>query len=390
MIRRIIRKIRFKPFGILKRGLQNILYILTGAIGNSIFKVLRAIKVIKPQGPFKTSEIKKIVIFRPDRIGDVILATPTFGAIRTAYPEAEITLVVAAANLDLVVANPDLNEIITIQQRGLFKNSRLIQQLRGIRFDLAVLLYPALWSCALAFLARIPQRLGYSFHGNDFLLTIAAPNPWKTELKHEVEVNLDVVRAIGVQPQNKELKICLAEPAQQKAAAFFNQHQINPADKVVVIHPGSFEEYIRWPVAGFAQVAARLIDEFRARVIILGGPGEESLVARVCELMPVKPITALGLTLAQSIALIKRANLFVGNSSGPMHIAAALKVPVVAIFGNPHPLDSHQKWGPYSPRSIVVHKDPGCRNCHPGDCRHYKCMEAISAEDVIQAVKKFI
>ena len=101
-----------------------------------------------------------------------------------------------------------------------------------------------------------------------------------------------------------------------------------------------------------------------------------------------KPVLFLDRPLTELVSLIKRSRLFIGNSTGPMHIASALKVPVVAIFGPVHPLDSYQEWGPWGPGHIVVSKNLNCLDCHPSDCREFKCMDLITVDEVMAAVDK--
>jgi heptosyltransferase-2 len=388
ILRRIIRKIRHRALGKLRRKIQGFLYLAVAKMGGIVFFLLRKFKLIAPVLPFEKANVKKILILRPDRIGDIILATPSLEAIRDSFPDAYIALLVSTQTRDLVISNPFVNEVIAIRYKGitgLFRNKGLIERLRRRQFDLAVVLYPALWCSLLTFLCRIPHRLGYDFHGNGFLLTIKVPYRCEKEIKHEVDVNLDVLRAIGVEQKRKELHISISETAEKRITSFLNNNQIKPNEKVVIIHPGSFEKYIRWRSSGFAEVADRLNDECGVRVVILGGPNEGEIVNDVIKKMKKKAIPALGLTIAETTSLIKRANLFIGNSTGPMHMAAALRIPVVAIFGNIHPLDCYQKWGPYGEGHIVVHKDIGCIGCHPADCRRYRCMEAVTVEDVFKA-----
>lgn len=388
ILRRLIRKVRFRPLGKLKRKVQNFLYLVIAKVGGAVFVLLRSLRLIKPILPYERSKVRKILILRPDRIGDLILATPTFEAIRENFPGAYIILIVASETKDLVISNPFVDDVIAIRHKGIggiLRNQGLIKRLRKMQFDLAVILYPVLWCNLLALFSRIPYRLGYDFHGNGFLLTIKVPYRCEKEAKHEVDVNLDVAKAIGVEAKRKELHISISEVAEERIREFFSKNQIKSEDLVVVIHPGSYEDYIRWSSSGFAEVADRLIGERGAKVIILGGPNEEKIVREVCSMMQKRPIPALRATLAETASLIKRANLFIGNSTGPMHIAAALKVPVVAIFGNVHPLDCYQKWGPYGEGHMVVHKDVGCIDCQPSDCRRYRCMEAVTAEDVFGA-----
>jgi lipopolysaccharide heptosyltransferase II len=391
-LRRLIRKIRFKPFGTAKRFIQQCLYLAIFIFGLLIFFILRNLKIIRVE-KFSRDKIKKILIFRPDRIGDLILATPVFKALRENLPGSYIAVLVDEKNKDLIVNNPYINEIFTIRHKGvsgIFKNKGLIAKLQNKAFDLAVILYPALWCGLLAVCCKIPRRLGYNFHGNSFLFTLIPPEKYERLYKHEVWVNLDLLKFIGVEASDVELHVSILQHAEKKVDSFLSENGLSCDDRIVVVHPGAYEEYIRWTKEGFARVADCLINDFNAKVVILGGQNEEALVKEVIALMHQRPVAALGLGISEAVSLIKRARLFIGNSTGPMHIAAALRVPIVAIFGNIHPMDSYKKWGPFSRNSIVVQKAVGCLECNPSDCRHYKCMEAVSYKDVLEAAKKFI
>jgi len=393
VLRRLIRKIRFRPLGKLKRGIQGGIYFFISMVGPVILCLLRRLNLIKPEEKFIKEKIKNILILRPDRIGDLILATPTFKVLREAFPVAYIAVLVDQKNVDLIINNPYIDEIFTIRRKGLlglFLNKRLIKELREKRFDLTVVLYSTLWCGILALLCEIPHRLGYAFHGNGFLLTLKPIQRYEQINRHEVEINSDLLKLLGIESPPVKLYVSIKEESEKIIEELLAKNNINFQDKIVIIHPGSFEAYIRWQKRGFARVADYIISSGKARVIILGGPGEEKLVKEVVSFMEQKPIVALGLSLSESASLIKRAKLFLGHSTGPMHIACALEVPVIAIFGSKHIMDSYVNWGPYGIKSMILHKDLGCIDCQPADCRRYRCMEAISTEDVIGAVEKFL
>jgi heptosyltransferase-2 len=172
------------------------------------------------------------------------------------------------------------------------------------------------------------------------------------------------------------------------AEQFFKQHGL-AGRTVVAIHPGARQLYIRWKLDGFADVGARLSAEKGAAVVIIGSVSEVDLVAAVASSIP-GAVQAVGLPVAGLVSVLKRCQLFIGNSTGPMHIASALGVPVVALFGSHHALDSPRAWQPWGLRSVVIAKDPGCRACHPGDCRDYRCMESITAGEVYHAACKLL
>ncbi|MFC1672424.1 glycosyltransferase family 9 protein [Planctomycetota bacterium] len=168
----------------------------------------------------------------------------------------------------------------------------------------------------------------------------------------------------------------------------FEDHSIRDKDVVVCIHPGSRQEYIRWNKEGFAAVADEIIRQYNAKVILIGAQRENGLVEEVSSLMKERPIKTVGRRLTELVSLIKRCSLFVGNSTGPMHIAAGLQVPVVAVFGSRHPGDSHQKWGPWGKDHMVVSKDVSCKNCNPSNCTTLECMKAVSVGDILKAIAK--
>lgn len=387
-IRKLARRLtKNRPLGRLKRCLQKFFYYARGLCGSFLFAIFRFLKLIEPMPAWDKNSIKNILILKPERIGDAILATPTFQAIRQHFPDAYIGLVVSYNVRDAMNGNPFVNEIFTFKAKGIsaiIKEISTIKRLKALQFDLAVILYPTFWCNIVALFSGARHRVGYDFHNNGFFLTVKIPYMCESIVKHEVEVNLDVVRAIGVDIEKKELFVNISEEAERYIIEFLDKRGLKD-EGFVVIHPGAFEEYIRWNEREFAKVADRIIEEQNMKVILLAGPGEQGLANRVARLMKKRPIVASNLKLSQTVSLIKRAILFIGNSTGPMHIAAALKIPVVAIFGNIHPLDSYQKWGPYGEKNIVVHKDVGCTRCQPSECNHYRCMGEITADDVYSA-----
>jgi len=163
---------------------------------------------------------------------------------------------------------------------------------------------------------------------------------------------------------------------------------ISSQDKIVAIHPGARQEYIRWQKEGFVEIANNLIEEYHFKILLVGGDFEEHLVEDILSLIKNKRevIPAGNTTLTQLVSLLKRCNLFIGNSTGPMHMAAALNIPVVAIFGCVNPLDNYKRWGPWGNGHIVVSKDLNCPDCHPSDCETFDCMRLITTKEVLEAI----
>jgi len=357
--------------------MRKIYFIFFDFVGNIIFFLLRLLRLIPAISNFKKEEIKKILIIRLDRIGDVILSTPAIRAIRQSFPDAKIHLLIKEYTKDLVVNNPNIDRLLIYGKEKIASD-----------YDLAIALHPGLNQNYLTFISGAKTRVGYTGWGGGFFLTHKLIDDREIRIRHEVESALEVVEKIGCATNDKSLEISTTEEGERFAKDFFQKNGFKEEDILIVIHPGARQEYLRWKKEGFAEVADRLIKEIEAKVILIGAKEEKKLIEEVVFFMQEKPIQAVGLKLTELISLIKRCKLFIGNSTGPMHIAVALKVPVVAIFGPIHPLDSYLEWGPWAEGNTVVSKNLNCFHCHPGDCFHFKCLKLITSEEVFIACKE--
>lgn len=357
--------------------MRKLFYQLLDAFGYGVCGVLRFLRIIPRIPEFDKNSIKKILIIRNDRIGDMILSTPAIRAVRQGFPNAQIHLLASRYTKDLVTHNPNITKIL-IEGDGKISHD----------YDLAIALNPGLAQNRLLWQSGARYRVGFTGWGGGFFLTHRVTDDREKRIRHEVESALELASLVGCSTENKSLDISITNEGEAFAEGFLSENNLKPADLVIVIHPGARQKYIRWRKEGFAEVADRLIKENNTKVILMGSKDEEGLVKEVISLMKDKPLVAIGLKLTELVSLIKRCGLFIGNSTGPMHIAAALKVPVVAIFGNIHPLDSYQEWGPWGEGNIVVSKNLNCLHCHPGECRSFDCMRLITAEDVLGAAKK--
>lgn len=320
----------------------------------------------------------RILVIRIDRIGDVILSTPALKALRCSFPNAEINMFIAEYARDLVVNNPNIDRLLV--EKDHIDND----------YDLALVLHPGFYHNYLAVKSGAKLRVGYTGWGGGFFLTHRLKDDRETRVRHEVESALEAVKIIGGKTEDKKLEISTTIEGERFANEYLRDNNIASDDLIIIIHPGARQEYIRWRAEGFAEVAEKLIRERKAKVILIEGVNENELVEYVLSLMEEKPLVARDMSLTQLVSLIKRGKLFIGNSTGPMHIAAALEVPVVAIFGNIHPLDSYQEWGPWGEGHTIVTKDLDCVDCHPSDCKTFDCMEQITPEEVLKAVRKTI
>lgn len=367
-IKEVLRTLRLGPS---VRGLRRWGWWIVDAIGGIYFALLRLTSCKR----IERSRIAKILIIRIDRIGDLILSTPAIKAVRNTFPDAQIHLLVSEYAKDLVMHNPDLNKVLIHKKDVVAGN-----------YDLAIALHPGMLQNRLAFRSGAEWRVGYTGWGGGFFLTHKLKDDRAVRVRHEVESALKVVKEAGCEIKDKKLEISVTEEGESFAEDFFKKNILMNSDLIITIHPGARQEYIKWRKEGFAGVADGLIKQ-NAKVILVGGKEEKQLLEETGSLMKGKPLFATGLRLTQLISLIKRSDLFIGNSTGPMHIAAALKVPVVAVFGPVHPLDSYKEWGPWGEGHTVVSKDLDCPECHPTDCKTFDCMRLITVEDVMKAVR---
>lgn len=327
--------------------------------------------------------VKRILIIRNDGIGDVLNSTPAISALRDAYPDAHISVVVKPPGAEMLRLNPHVDEALIYDSDNMSLKSRwrFLRQLRASGYDMAVALRNASQSNFMAYFSGARYRIGRRSERKrfSFTLTNAVDLHDLKGTKHETERNMDIARLAGAGNVPRELVLRLSEDEREWARNFLR----SASRPLVGIHPGGSSFDKLWPAENFADVANRLIGDFGAKIVLFGGRGEEDLVRSIQDKMTHPPILATGIQLRQFAALVAECSLFLCNDSGPMHIAAALKVPTVAIFG---PTD-HVRWKPHSENAVIVRRDMDCWPCSAHKCkRAFECTKSLPVEDVWSAV----
>lgn len=336
-------------------------------------------------------DYKRILIVRTDRVGDVILSTPVIKALRDANPFSYIAMMVRPYTKVIVEGNPYLDEIIIYDKGGKekswFGSLKFAFELRKKKFDLAVVLNPANRNNLIPFLAGIPKRVGYN-RKLGFLLTHRIKDRKHEGKKHEIEYNLDLVRYLGIEPQDKSTFMPIHPESQKWVEDIFRKENIKPTDKLVVLNPAASDNSKMWPAERYAAVGEKLAKE-SYKIVILGGPGDREIAQQVMSRMQSPFINMVGNNnISQAASLLKRCSLFISTDTGPMHIAASVGVPIVAIFGRNQPGLSAVRWGPANKNSRVLHKDVGCDECLAHNCKKgFLCLKAITVEDVLAAAE---
>ena len=343
-----------------------------------------------------TLDIKRILIVRTDRIGDVVLSTPTLTAVRKAFPKAYIAMMVSSETKEIVMFNPYLNEVIIydkkVRQRGIFKTLQFAGRLRDKRFDIAFILHSTNRVNLVTFLAGIPKRVGYKRGKMDFLLTDTLDYKKRLGDKHEAEYSLDVLRHIGIKAEMSSLVMPVDKKSENKIEKLFRENGLKHGEKILVLHPGASDASKMWPHENFAKTADVLIEKFGLKTVLISGPEHVSLGEKVRKLTKHEPVFLCGKTsIGDLAALFKKTSLFISNDSGPVHIACAVGVPVVSIFSRNEKGLSPQRWGPLGKNVAVLHKDVGCTECLAHNCKKaFLCLRSVTVEEVVEKASELL
>lgn len=352
----------------------------------------------------------RILLIRPDHIGDLLFVTPAVRLLRTAFPDAYLACMVGPWAKAVLENNPHLDEIIVCPFPGFTrrpKDSLLAPyqllyewaaKLRAWCFDLAIVLrFDHWWGTLLAYLAGVPYRLGYAIAECAPFLTMAIPY---VSQRHEVEQNLalaeQAIRDLHrhIPPEPGHLEFFVTEQDRQQIARYLSEHGVALEEAIVVIHPGAGAPVKEWRPEAFAQVADAIVERWHARVMLTGSYDDLDLAWSIYAHMRNDPIVAVGdTTLGQLAALFQRSRLVIGPDCGPLHLAVAMGTPTVHLYG---PADSH-KFGPWGApsRHLVLTSGRACIPCNRLDYTdqelpEHPCVREITPETVLDAAGRLL
>ena len=311
-------------------------------------------------------EFANILIRATNWVGDAVMSLPALRAVRARFPGARITILAKSSTADLYVIERVSDEIIIYDSKSRWS---LIRDLRARHFDCAILLQNAFEAALIAWLAGIPNRIGYDRDGRGWLLTRAVSVPKRGEIpRHERFYYLELVaQALACDSAGENNMVLACE-----------------RKKIIGVSPGAaYGGAKRWLPERFAEAAAKLAGARGASIALFGSPGERALCEQVEKLLAGYAVTnhAGQTTLAQFIELAAQCELFLTNDSGAMHIASALGVPTVAIFG----ATDDAATGPVGPKARVVREPVECSPCLLRECPiDHRCMTRVSADRVVK------
>ena len=327
-------------------------------------------------------------------LGDAVMTTPALAAVREGLPDARIALLAKPLVAELFRHHPDVDEVIVYERPGRHEGAlgrlRLGAELRRRRFDGALLLQNAFDAALIAFLGRIPERAGYPTDGRRILLTLPVPLTPGILERHEVEYYLCLLDGLGIpRPEPAALKLAVTEEEREAIETRLASLGIERGAPFVAINPGAtYGSAKRWYPDRFAAVADALSAEWGAAVVVVGSTAEAPLSGEIEAATRNPPVNLAGKTTVRELmALLSLSSFLVTNDSGPMHIGAALGVPLVAIFG---PTD-WRRTSPWSERAKVVRVEIDCSPCRLRVCdRGHECMLGVTPGMVLDAARQLL
>ena len=322
--------------------------------------------------------MKKILVFSFSFIGDAVLSTAVIQPLRSHFQNSHITFLVGPSAFDLLVNDPQLDTTLVYDNRGehagLKGRIKLIKTLHREKFDLVVNLRDS-------FTARCIGAEHWGLVGGD-------------RERHAVIRYLEVLSKQGVDTTDAHPHLQLTETEQTTAHRFLAEAGVTSERSLIGIHPGGNWVYKLWNAEKYAQLATALSTEKNASILLFAGPNERKLQSQIAGMMDAPPILVEKENIREVTALIAACDVYIGNDTGPMHIAAAVRTLVVALFGS----TNHIRSGPYGDKHIVVQSgmELGCNPCHPGrhpgGCGAGSCavIDAITVEQVSEVVERVL
>ena len=345
-----------------------------------------AIKLMYNRGYMK---FNRILILQTAFLGDVVLTTPLFRAVKRLYPEAHLTLLTTPAAKPLVEEDPHLDEIITFDKKGGEGMTSIISRVREGRHDLIISPHRSHRTSIIAMLSGASVRVGYREAGFSFAYNRRVQRPMEL---HEVDRILALLKPLGVAVEDSDRTLYAGYTWEERELVdgLLKEAGFAPGEKILGLAPGSVWATKRWRAEGFAEVARELKNR-GYRIVIIGGPDDLAAAGAVEDLIGGEVLNATGKTPLKALAAwLDSFALFVTNDSSPLHIAAARGVPTVAVFGA---TVKALGFYPFHERSRLVEHDLPCRPCglHGGDdCPegHFDCMVLVTADYVLRALQE--
>ncbi len=325
----------------------------------------------------------------PNWLGDLVMATPILADLRKYFPQATITAMCQKPVHELLEKDPNVNEIFSFDKPG--KMSRheerrgIVQKVQAGNYDLGILLTNSFSSAWLFQQGKVKNRIGFTGNWRRFLLSHPIKNP--REKEHLVTTYKRLLVPLGIPISEAKPALYLDEDEKSHARKMLEQFDVPENAKLIGIHPGAaYGEAKCWLPERFRKVAKQLLEKDpNTYVLFLGTGAQNELIKTICEDLPSRAVNMAGSTnIRQLMALISQVRVLLTNDSGPMHVASALGVKLVALFGSTNSIAT----GPYN-GGTIINKNVSCSPCYKRVCPiDFRCMKQITTEEVVDAITR--
>lgn len=338
------------------------------------------------------NSVKNILIVRTDRIGDVVLTLPLAGIIKKHYPDCRVTFLVKDYTKEILFNHPYVDKVIILSENNddvdFFEN---IKKISSENFDSCIVVNPTFKISLILFLSGIKKRIGTGYRWYSFLFNKKVFEHRKYAEKHELEFNVNLLKEIGinenVNKKNTGYNLIVNSEAEKFVIELFKKENILLTKPIIIIHPGSGGSSIDLPLNRFISLM-KMIAEDDFQIIVTGNKKEFNICEKLVVSDNVKNYAGK-LTISQLVALIDKSELFISNSTGPIHIAAALGKFTVGFY--PKILScSKERWAPFTERKIIYVPEIDCGNCTRAQCERLNCMDSIDMNRVYADIKKIL
>lgn len=339
-----------------------------------------------------SEEPKNILIVRTDRIGDLILTLPLAGLIKKQYPDSKVSFLVREYTKNIVNNHPFIDEVLVLKEvNGNVSLSDNINLIKQRNFDNCIVVYPRFRISLIIFLSRINIRIGTGYRWYSFLFNKKVYEHRKNAERHELEYNVSLLEKLeiknSVAESNVGYNLKVDESSLHNVIKILLDEKLDLQKPIIIVHPGSGGSSVDLPVNKFADLV-KMLDADNYQIILTGNKNEIELCEKIKSSGKVKNMAGR-FNLDELAALISKSVMFISNSTGPIHIAAALGKYTVGFY--PKIVScSKERWGPYTNKKLVYEPQIDCKNCTREQCEKLNCMNSIDISKVYNDMKNVL
>jgi lipopolysaccharide heptosyltransferase I len=343
--------------------------------------------------------VEQFLIVRTSALGDILHGMPVAAALKEKYPQCQITWVVDERYQALLAGNPWVDRILLVRFKEGFRTLRdaqgrknwidLARALRGLCFDVAIDPQGLFRSGCISYLSRAPIRIGFPRGYVRETLNLVFTNVRPRSIpprSHVIDRNLALLHPLGIHTAERRFSFRVPPSVQDGIRRYLRETDGDGQRLRVVVHPAAGWITKQWNPKHYAEIADRILQTWDAKVFLLWGPGERELAQQVQGIMRRPGHLVPDMGVAELVAFLGACGLFIGGDSGPLHLASALGVPVLGLYGPSDPVRN----GPSHGIDQVVSASPPCGPCYERDCRRSSCMDSIPVEQVWATLTRMV